>query len=55
MSQTFEELKADFKRIYLQNYGAEGWNKAVKENSLPQWLGYTVADYITEEEAKKIE
>lgn len=51
---SFEQLKADFKRIYIMNFGAEGWNEAVKENSLPQCLGYTTADYITEEEAKKI-
>jgi hypothetical protein len=42
--QWFENLRADFKRIYIEQWGEEGWNDAIAKASLPKWLGFTEAD-----------
>ncbi len=42
----FEELRADFKRIYIEHYGADGWNQAIKDGSLPVSFGFTDADAL---------
>ena len=45
-SSAIVELRADFKRVYIHFFDVDGWNEAVEENSLPEWLGFTKADVV---------
>ncbi len=39
-----EQLRSDFKRVYIEQWGIDGWNKAIKEGTLPDWLGFNASD-----------
>lgn len=44
MSESWEQLKADFKRIFIEHYGKEIWNNDLKEGKLPEGLQFTQED-----------
>ena len=43
----FGNLKEDFKRIYIEQWGEQGWNEAIAKASLPKWLCFTQVDAVS--------
>lgn len=47
-----EDLRADFKRVYIYQWGVDGWNEAIKKGSLPKWLLFSEKDLVSTVESQ---
>jgi hypothetical protein len=54
-SAAIKELKADFKRIYIDHFGVDAWNQAIILGSLPEWLGYSKFDSVDLTKVKSLQ
>ena len=47
------ELRSDFKRVYIHFFGEDGFNEALSDGALPEWLGFTDADKVQDKILKR--